>query len=83
MNNMQYYLHVLKPAISACRGTYLLNILAGAKASIVHQNIKVPKFLYGISNACAYRCLICDVQLLHMEIASCTAQRVMYSSQYS
>ena len=68
---------VLKPALVACGGTYLLNILAGAKASIVDQDIKAPKLLDGISNACAHRCLICDVQLLYMETAGCTAQCVM------
>ena len=69
--------HELQCAIIDCRGTHLLNILAGAKASIVDQHIKAPKLLYGFSDALAHRCLICDVQLLHMEIASCKAQCVV------
>lgn len=64
-------------SVWASKGICLLDILLCAIAGVVDKDIKSAMLLDGVSNALLDSCIVCDVQLLYLEIASCNASRAI------
>ena len=62
-------------SVWASKGICLLDIFLCAIAGVVDKDIKSAMLLDSVSNALLDRCIVRNVQLLHVEIASCNASR--------